>query len=422
MSKRIVISTEGAIPRLLLVVAVSVFAVCSFFVVRWTVGSAVARNAEFKEIAEYGVSFAPSNPWTHYYWAELLSRTFLPQDVLLAEREYEVAVSLSPQDYRLWIELGKAYERSGKSERSEIAYRQALLLAPNYSEVQWAFGNFLLRVGKPDEGFVLIGKAASTNLKYSTPAAAIAWALNDGEIEKIKPLFSGSDYLKAGLAQFLVSKSEVDAALDVWTSVENKSAGDLKSISDDIFHRLQETKQFGPMVRFLALQSGRVPVIGQVMNGEFEEEIKISNQNPFDWVVNDGSDAQIGIDTAQERDGKKQRTLAVLFKSNARKFSGVSQRIAVSPGGSYQLKVSYKSDLKFAATFKWQIVDAKTGALIAETEPIKQVSDWASQAVQLKIPFQSDGIVLNLVRAGCVADVCPIEGRFWVDGVVLSAN
>jgi len=130
----------------LLVVALFCLAGAIFFA-KWSLTSTVAAQAIYKEIAELAIDLAPDDPQTHFALAVLNERSFLIDDLPKSLAEYEKAAALSPNEFRLWLAVGRARERVGDAPGAEKALRRALELAPNYAEVQWMLGNVILREG-----------------------------------------------------------------------------------------------------------------------------------------------------------------------------------------------------------------------------------------------------------------------------------
>ena len=123
--------------RLFLLAAAVCVIFLSYLALRWTFGKTLAKQAEFKEIAELSTRLAPNDPQTYYALAVFNEKSLLPEDLKKAIENYEKAVSVAPNDFRLWLALGKAREQSGDTQGAEKALQKSLELAPNYSEVHW---------------------------------------------------------------------------------------------------------------------------------------------------------------------------------------------------------------------------------------------------------------------------------------------
>src|SRR6476620_1782957 len=96
--------------RAMLVTAALAIIGFSVFAAKWNFANMAAMRTDRLEIAEFAVGLGPSDSQTHYTHATMLEKTFLPEDFSQALREYETAAALSPSNYLLWVDLGKARE------------------------------------------------------------------------------------------------------------------------------------------------------------------------------------------------------------------------------------------------------------------------------------------------------------------------
>src|SRR4051812_39939985 len=142
----------------LLVLLVLLALSLSWFGVHWYVGNTIAEYAPALEdggidTARLSVRLAPDDPLTHWSVATLLKNTLAEDQLPEAMRSFEEAARLSPNDYRLWMDLGRARSQAGDLAGAEKALRQAVVLAPSYSYPRWYLGNLLLRAGQNDQAF-----------------------------------------------------------------------------------------------------------------------------------------------------------------------------------------------------------------------------------------------------------------------------
>ncbi len=129
-----------------------------WFGIRWQYGNMLAdltpvSAPNAKQIADIAVSFAPSDPLPRWLAASLEKETFSAESIDRSVGMFEDVARLAPNDYRWWIELGRAYEQAEKPENAEAAFKRAVELAPEYTYPRWQIGNFYLREGRPDEAF-----------------------------------------------------------------------------------------------------------------------------------------------------------------------------------------------------------------------------------------------------------------------------
>ncbi len=400
---------------------------CVFFAylfAKWFFANTIAARSIFKEIAEFSVRLSPSDPQTHFASAILHEKTFLPDDLPKSLAEFEQAAALSPSDYRLWFELGKARERGGDTEGAEKALRRALALAPNYSQVQWTLGNFLLRQGNEPEAFTHIRKAAESDKTFAAPAIASAWLLFQGDMPQIKNYVGESVNLRAAFAALLAKEKRFDEALEIWLGLpETARKTDFKANGDEIYQKMIEARKYRAAVRIfsdIAESEEKKFSVGRITNGGFESNINPQNPNAFEWQIGEGVEPQILIDKAQKHGGEISLVI-VLSNTDGKAFRSVSQIVAVEANKKYVFETFYKSELKTTATFKWEIVDAANNDnILASTEAIAPNADWTSLKAEFVVPETTEAVLIRLKRVPCGGTLCPISGKLWFDDFSLT--
>jgi tetratricopeptide (TPR) repeat protein len=393
------------------------------YFMRWCAGNSIALNTIFAEAADTAVSLAPDDPQTHYTIAVLSERVFSDENVSKSIAEYERATALTPNDFRTWLALGKAREHGDDAAGAEKALRKALELAPNYSEVRWILGNVLLRRGKTDEAFAELRRAAETSADFASPTVSTAWQMFDGDLEKINRYLGDAPTVKSALVAYLMRAKRFDEAVQIWNTL---SADDKRATfrvnSDALFNQLTQAKKYRAALQITTQLndfSPEKPAVGRIYNGSFEDDVKTSGANFFAWQIQDGAQPQIGVDASQKHGGG--HSLTVVFNSVAgRDFRSVSQTIAVESGAKYAFQSFYKSQLKTAATLRWEIADAADGRILAQTAPVDAASDWTNLKTEFVVPANSEAVVVRLAREVCKTTLCPISGRVWFDDLSIS--
>lgn len=386
----------------------------SVIAAKWGFGYTAARNADMPEAAELAISLGPDDPQTHYSAAVLFEKTFVPEDQKRSLAEYEAAVTLSPNNYLLWLEFGKARERSGDQMGAEAALRKALELAPNYSLVQWALGNALLRGGKTEEAFTEIRKAVAGDAAYTNSAAGIAWQLLGGDMVAVRSAIGDSARLNAAISTLLAGQKRFDESFEIWNSLPAAEKNTtLKELGDALYKQMIEAKKF----RFaLAIASQADTLEGPeyaIANGGFENDLNPKSSGIFEWQIADGANPRIGPNRDQKHYGEY--SLLVSFGKSGREFRTITQTIAVEPGRAYELELFYRADLKTSAVFKWEIADTVDGKAIAATAPLANAGEWAKISAKFTVPAGTDGVIIRLVRENCETSACSVTGNFWFD-------
>jgi tetratricopeptide (TPR) repeat protein len=414
------IKIEPGKARLFLIAAGVLCVIVGWFFIKWNFANALASQLdrdrqESRLVADWLTRTAPADPQIHFLTAALFEKTFDPADLKRSILEYETAAALSPNNYVMWVNLGKARNSGGDVTGAESAFRRAIELAPNYAAVQWVYGNFLVRQGNADEGFRLVSKAAAANPEFAGPAVTIAFQIFDGDLNQIRSAMGENDVTNSALAGVLASQKRYDEAMDAWSRLSDK-AGKYKRLGETLATQLLGDKKYHYAARIYAeIQSeGPKATVGQISNGGFEDGVKLRNAGLFEWQIAEGAEPQIGLSDGQKRSGKY--GLFMLFNTmQTAAFRSVSQTVPVEPGGVYELEVFYRSDIKTTATLKWEVGEAVTTGTIAATEPLTAVADWTPVRVTFTVPATAEAVIIRFVREGCSGPSCPVSGRISFD-------
>lgn len=407
--------------KVFLIAGVFTCLVITFFFVKWCLANAVATQADSIEMANFTVSAAPSDSQTHYALAVLSGQTFLPEELSKSLTEFEQATALAPNDFRLWLALGKARERSGDAVSAELALKKALDLAPNYAPVQWALGNILLRQGKTSEAFVELRKAAQGDKSFINPAISAAWQIFEGDLNQIRQNLDDSAKTNSALAVFLAKQKRFEEALETWSALptEDKKAA-FKEERAELLREMLAAKKYrnALKVQEQATEAENFS-LGKVSNGGFETNVKTKEASVFEWQIADSLQPQIGFDDKEKYNGNK--SLVIIFNStDGKDFRSVSQTIAIESGKKYAFEAFYKSDLKTSATLKWEIVDASDEKVLAATESVLKNSEWTNLKAEFISPANTEAVTLRLARETCKSLICPISGKIWFDDFSLN--
>lgn len=419
-----IIKFEPRLAHILLIAASILCVSTAWFFIKWNFANAVAsrldtKRVELKPVADWLIRLGPNDPQTHFSAARLFEKTFDPGDLARSLIEYETAVAISPNNFNTWVDLGKARSLNGDADAALAAYKRALELAPNYAVVQWVYGNALIRQGETDAGFPLIAKAASSNSDYAQPAALTALEIFGGDIDKTRRGLGDTDATNAALAAVLAGQGHFDEAFDAWSKLTEAESPKAKQMGETLIEKFVAAKRYQLAARVasrLRTGDGEKPEIGRITNGGFENGVKLRNAALFEWQIAEGTQPEIGLSEGQPHDGKY--CLLIMFHTfETASFRSISQTAAVEPGAEYEAAIYYRSDVKTAASLKWEIDDAMTTVAIASTPPIIPVADWTPVTVRFRVPPDSEGIIIRFVREGCVGPSCPVNGNLSLDDI-----
>ena len=245
----IVLDSKSTNARLLLAAAIIGVVVFAWFAVRWQLGNMLASltqpgqpNAE--EVAQLSRRLAPADALPMWLTATREKENFSPESLEKAVGMFEDVVRLSPNDFRYWIELGRAYEQAEHPEKAEMALRRAVELAPTYTFPHWQFGNFYLRQNRSEEAFAELRKTTERSIVYREQVFSLAWDYFDKDPAKVEALAADTPDVRSTLALFYAARGSADNALRIWNSLPDDEKPNYTDTAKRIAHGLFEKQRY----------------------------------------------------------------------------------------------------------------------------------------------------------------------------------
>lgn len=417
--------------RVLLVVPVAVAAACVWYAARWCLGNELAvwvpevEGVSRESLATEAARLAPDDPQTHFTLARLGDRSFLPEELPVAVVRYERAASLSPNDYRLWVELGRARSTAGDGEGAERALRRATELAPNYPGPRWHLGNFLLRQGRTEDAFNELRRAGDADPATFRPQIFnMAWGAFGGDIKRLRELAGESASSRAALIDYLIGRGRFDDALGLWGEFKGAELTDEQlNVGVKLRQSLAGAKRFHDALAVekvlrAAPGAGGMPEIDRVVNGGFEEAVGPPGRHHFEWQVTQAHGARLDHDAGSPHGGA--RSLRVLLESTGTlDFKNVSQLVAVRPSARYRLEYFFRTDgLKSSSLLRTVVADAADPSRqLASSDllPMGTTDGWQRVAIDFMTGPRTEAVQIAVLREPCGETICPIFGKVWYD-------
>ncbi|HEX8163326.1 MAG TPA: carbohydrate binding domain-containing protein [Pyrinomonadaceae bacterium] len=390
---------------------------------RWFVGDTLANYPPNEQFARAAERLAPDDPQAHFTVGVFARRSFEPSALDETAREFARATALSPHDYRLWMELGRAREQAGDGAGGELALRRARELAPNYVMPRWYLGNLLLRAGRDEEALGELRAAAESDTSLRGPIFASVWAIFGGDVGRVTAAIAGSPSVRGELIVYLIGQKRTDDALKLWATLGANDKRAQRAAGDALVEALLAAKRINAALAVFreADADGERVSAGQVTNGGFEDDAGAAGRRVFDWSVTPVAQAQTGVDPNVRHAGA--RSLRVSFNApSSIQYANVTQLVAVEPGARYRLEFFVRTEsLKSVATLVVDVAVARQGgAAIATSAPAPAgTSDWQQVALEFNAPQDADGVVLLIRRQPCKDEACPIFGKIWYDDFTL---
>jgi hypothetical protein len=396
----------------------------SWFVVRWYVGNTIAEyfhpEDHRMETAQMAVDLAPNDPLPHWRLGNLAQKELPPDQISLVVSEYEKAVSLSPNDYRLWMDFGEALEQAGEFEKAEKALRESVKLAPSYAYPRWYLGNLLIRTDHYDEGFAELRQASAANDQFQSQLFNLAWQLNKDDFDALRAAVGDTPGIRAAFAGYLVKRGRYEEGLRLWNGLNETEKRENRSPADSIITMLIGNHHYHQAMEIwneVAPGPAYKAELGHILDRGFENNLAHGPGAIFGWQVQSNSQVQIGIDAGQGHTGSRSLRLFFQVRTHIDTIN-VTQLVPVQPNTEYDFECYVKTDkLESAETPVIVIANAADDTAVATSAAAPSGSnDWQHISLTFKAGAKTEAIKVKMLRNSCPeSPVCPIFGTVWYD-------
>lgn len=368
------------------------------------------------------VDHFPDSPRLHYRLAQYEMKA-LDRDLDRAHKHARLAIELSPHNFNYHLLLAAALEAGGDRAAAEAAAREAVRLAPNDMEARWQLANLLVRQKKLAESLPEF-RRANTSYNALLPASLdLVWRMSGGDAEAAKAVTGQDTASGIMLVRFLLKQSRPEEAVEVFNSLDRNA-------------RLLSTET--PSVIGDLINAGRVDLAREIWgdlagvdkttlirNPGFEEDF-FKGFDQFDWKIARSEYARLGIDTTSAHTGARSLLIEFIGRDTTRISGEVRQLVVLQPGARYRLTCFVKTEsLTSPEGPRVAVSDYKTGALIAESDPVAAgSSDWRLIAFDFVAP-QSEkrggaAVYVSIKRVPQFKYDDPTKGIVWFDDFKIS--
>ena len=406
--------------RIGIIAAIVCVLIFGWLAIRWQLGTMLAEltsptDANANEIAQLAVRLAPDEALSNWLFASSTKDSKSGSNAS-AEKDFERVVKLSPNDFRWWIELGRADEQAENFAEAEKAFVEAVRLAPNYTFPHWQLGNFYLRQNRSGEAFAELKKAAESNDIYRDQVLSIAWDYFGQDAAKLEQIAGDSPSVRAGLAKFYATKERPEDSLRIWNTLAEEDKESNIDAARAIAQALYDKRFYRQAIEFvrqLGIEPDAQPET--IQNAGFEKTIGDQKDVFFGWRISPMGKTDIKLDPTQKFEGS--RSLRVTFSGYANpNFYNIYQFVTVEPSARYRLSFRLRTEnLKSGGMPQLEIYNANDDKGIATSAAFPSgTNDWQQMKIDFTAPANAEAVALRTIRAFCAGE-CPIVGTFWYD-------
>jgi len=345
------------------------------------------------------------------------------RDLASIENHAKRAVDLSPWDYRQRLLLATVKEAKGDRTAAEESLRDALALAPNYTEVHWRLANLLLREGKLAKSVVEFNTAAAANPSLLPGTLDLLWRVSAGNLIALQAVTPGDAKSRPLLAQFLLKQSRIPDAITIFGGIDRKelfNQPDSRAFIDSLISQNHIDEARGLWV---GLVSGAYEQPGHplslVWNGSFESDSS-KNLPQFDWTIARNEYAVASIDSSIAHSGTRSLRIDFTGRDTTRLDGQAKQIVVVKPGSRYRLECYARTEGLETPEGPRVIVTDLSSTEIVRSDPIPSgSSDWRAIVVHFIAPASARAVVITIQRVPKFAYDDPTRGTVWFDDFVM---
>lgn len=423
-----------------LLALVALLASLSWFITRTALGDSLAtfgrRVIELDETtrldaATAAVRYTADDPGTRLQsaliWFDAGSNDSSRQNLTTAIQELRVATKLNPQDYRAWLWLGRALERSSENNsitEARAALERAVHLAPQHFEPHWSLGNFLLRHGEREAASEAFQIPMANRPEAFPLIFNSVWEAYQGDVAALLRSLKPPPSARASLALALVQRKHLPEALAVWKGAE-QNPENAKLMTDTLL----VSQNFAAAFDVWRNSPGNIVPprdTGSLLaNGGFDQNIALNAKTPFlTWQINSRDGVMISLDQEQPQAGVY--SLRISFGSTeSSEIILAQQTVPVVPATSYRLSFAVRTqDLKSFSPPLVEVIDA-TGAdklNAASPPPELTISNWRDSVIEFTTQPTTEAVTVRIIRRACTQSPCPLSGRAWFDSFRLATK
>jgi tetratricopeptide (TPR) repeat protein len=379
------------------------------------------------EGADLAVRYSPRDPLIHWQrggvYFNAANEDFEEKRLDVALDELRKAAQLSPEDYRVWLALGRVLDRTGSTQEARAVLEKALKLAPNHFETRWALGNHLLRAGDRDASFAQM-KLALANRPSALPIVFdYAWAIFEGDGREIVKALDPSATLKSQMIAMMISRGKVEDGLSLWREIDSPTDKQVQRVIESLVNAGRYTAAYD------IWKSANIPdrpssdAHSLLANGGFEQKFSFNTNTPFfAWRVTPGGLMRVTLDQKEPYEGNYGLFYSFNLEGNIA-FTLAAQTVPAKPNKKYCLSFFARiEELESLSTPFVEIFDsADIKRAHAATRPIPiRDNKWNGYEIAVDTAATTEALTVRIQRQPCSEPPCPIAGRLWFDNFKLN--
>jgi hypothetical protein len=384
--------------------------------------SAVLSTDGKMEGADLAIKFSPHDPLVRWQrggvYFNAANEDLIDEWLSVALDDMRQAARMNPEDYRVWLSLGRVLDRTGATDEARAALDRALQLAPRHFDPRWALGNHLLRMGDRDASFEQMRLALANRPSALPIVFDYAWAVYQGDGKSIAEALAPPAEVKARMISLLISRGEVEEGLAVWREIDSPELKDVQRVTESLVNAGRFAAAYGIWSKADIPERPSADAHSLLANSSFEQTFASESRMPFyAWRTTRPGGVRVTLDRKEVIAGEQSLRVSFNVEENVA-IVLAAQTVPVKPKKRYCLSFFVKTEeLESLSTPLVELYDAadiKRARAATAPFPTRD-SKWAEYVISLDTVADTEALTIRLLRPPCAESPCPISGRLWLD-------
>ncbi|MCI0337227.1 MAG: tetratricopeptide repeat protein, partial [Acidobacteria bacterium] len=300
------------------------------------------------EAADLAVKYSPQDPLIRWLrggvYFNAANEDLMEERLDVALNELRQAAQMSPEDYRVWLSLGRVLDRTGSIAEARAALEKALQLAPNHFETRWALGNHLLRAGDRDASFAQMRLALANRPSALPLVFDYAWNVYQGDGKAIAKALDPPIVVKAQMVSLLISRGRVEDGLSIWSEMNSPRPKDVQRVTESLVNVGRFAAAYGIWSTANIPDRPSPDAHSLLANSSFEEKFSPGSKTPFyAWGITPSGGLRVTLDRKETLAGEQSLRVGLNVEENSA-ITIATQTVPVKPNKRYCLSFFVKTE------------------------------------------------------------------------------
>ena len=352
---------------------------------------------------------------------------FTHADVPRALADYRHAARDNPLGADYWIDVASASEATGDDAGARQAFARAQAAYPDSAEVEFYYGNFLLREQEYPAAYAQLRRAALTDSKLLPVVISRVWRASEDVNQMLDQVLPANLDAYTQALNFFCATHHAPEALVVWERMRDLGKpielSESFPLLDELIHedRADDAKRAWREALGAAGLPNAEPARGSLLwNGNFQEEFA---EGGLGWRWDSPGDTSIDFDPQAGPNGSRAVRLDFTGGANIA-IDAPYEYVAVAPNEEYHFHASMRTDdITTESGMRFAIADPNhAGAVNVVTDSVTGTTPWTPVEADVATGPDTHFLVVRLVRYPSRLFDNKLGGTVWIADLSLVAS